>query len=412
MMGVLREDINGLEHQEAFTATSYITMNQFRQKIKYARNADDLLKKVRKRARGIGVAEKFANDFLHQIVVGGTATSSNPNGNLRASAQIFGMPTPKLSPKTMMDLLICHELWVQDDERGDWTTIQLIEPDIIIEGKLQRRNLSGIEGETSFKQVCPNPVEGYFWGNPELVPLLPLQDQMNTRISQVNRVLKKRTRPAWALSGFSGDTDNLKSAMDSADGILLAEQGPSAKTEKMQPDGPSDLVEDMKRIKEMFDDVAGFAPVVRGEGESGVRSQAHAETLVRTASPRMRDKAILVEKSVSSVGDFCFKLLQAKTARTFTTRAGDEFLLAQLPDEARVYVDSHSSSPAFSEDNRQLAYTLAKLGAIDHVSLLELVHPANEEVLVQRARDKSDAEAKLIQEHPELLQKGGKKSHH
>ena len=413
MMGVLREDITGLDRQEAFTATSYITMNQFKQKIKFARNKDDLMKKVRKKARNIGVQERFTNDFLHQIVVGGTATSSNPNGNLKASAQIFGMPTPKLSPKTMQDLLICHEIWIQDDDRDDWTTIQLIEPDIIIEGKLQRRNLSGIKGETSFKQICPNPVEGYFWGNPELNPLLGLQDQMNIRIAQVNRVLKKRTRPSWAMSGFSGDTDNIKSAMDSADGILLAEQGPSSKVDKMQPDGPEDLVADIKRIKETFDDVAGFAPIVRGEGESGVRSGAHAETLVRTASPRMRDKAILVEKEVSTIGDYCFKLLQAKTAKSFTTRAGDEFLLAQLPEDVRVYVDSHSASPAFSEDGRNLAYQLAKLGAIDHVSLLELVHPANEEVLVQRARDKQESEAKLIQEHPEvLLGKGKGKSHH
>lgn len=408
MMGVLREDVNKLNRQEAFTMSTYITMDQFRQRVKGMPDEEKMIKRVRTRAKNARVSDQYENDFLRQVVIGGIATAAAPSQNIKASVQVLGMPAPAISPHVIQDLLLCHELWIQDDDKEDWTTIQLIEPDIIIEGKLRRRNLSGVKGDTGFQQICPNPMEGYFWGMSEFQTLAPLQDMVNQRVNEINRVLKKRARPAWAMTGFSGDSDNIKKAMDSPDGVLV-EQVAGAKVEKMQPDKPDDAYASLKETVNMFDLAAGFQSIMRGEGEGGVRSGVHADTLVRTASPRMRDRAILIEKQCSALGDFCFRLLQQKETRAFVTQKGDEFLLSQIPDDCKVSIDSHSSSPAFSEDNRQMAYVLAKLGAIDHESLLQMVHPPMEDELVQKARSKSEAQAKLIAEHPELLTKGKKK---
>lgn len=407
-MGVYREDINGLDRQECFTHTSYITMGQFLQRIKGHPQEQEIIDKVKKQGRSSKPEEQIENDFYHQIIIGGLSTPTSPSSNIKASAQIFGMPTPKLDPKVVQDLLVCHELWVQDDDKEDWTTIQLIEPDIIIEGKLRRRNLTGIKGETYFTQVTANPISGYFWGMSEFSPLSPLQDEVNKRVTEINRILRKRARPAWAITGYSGDSDQAKKTMDTADGVLT-EAGPGAKFDKLQPDSPSDAYENLKATVDMFDTVAGFQPIMRGQGEGGVRSGVHAETLVRTASPRMRDRALMIEKQCSDIGDFCFKLLQAKEPRAFVTKDGDEFILSQLPDDIRVHVDSHSASPAFSEDNRQLAFQLMKAGAIDAESLISMVHPPGEDQLIQRARMKAESEAKLLQDHPELLTKGKRK---
>jgi hypothetical protein len=159
----------------------------------------------------------------------------------------------------------------------------------------------------------------------------------------------------------------------------------------------------------MFYEVAGTAPIMRGQGESGVRSGVHAETLVKTGSPRLRDRALAVERQCSDVGDFCLKMLQSKEARAFVTSKGDEFLLSQLPEDVKVTVDSHTSSPAFSDDNRQLAFMLAKAQAIDAESLIEMTHPPMQDELIHRAREKKEMEAKLVQDHPELLSKGKKR---
>lgn len=408
-MGVLREDITGLHRQEAFVHTTFITFSQFLQKIKNHPEEEKMIEKVRRRASKSRAGEQFENQFLHSMIIGGLATQANPSGNIKGSAQIFGGPTPILSPYVQNNLLVCHEVWVKDDDKEDWTTIQLIEPDIIIEGKLRHRNLTGIKGETGFKQICVNPTDGYFFGISELLPLRPLQDMINTRVSQINRVLRRRSRPSKAISGFSGDAAQAKKALDSADGLLIEGQGQALKIDNMSPDAPSDMFESLRETINMFDEVAGFTPVMRGEGESGVRSAAHGETLVRTSSPRMRDKALIVERQCGDIGDFCFKLLQAKETKTFTTFEGEEFLLSQLPDDTKVMVDSHSSSPAFSEDIRGMAYNLAKLGAISHADLIEMVHPPGESELAQKARDRDRQQAELLQQHPELLLKGKKK---
>jgi hypothetical protein len=85
------------------------------------------------------------------------------------------------------------------------------------------------------------------------------------------------------------------------------------------------------------------------------------------------------------------------------------FLLKQLPDDARVSVDSHTASPAFQEDAERKAFNLARLGAIDHADLIMLTHPPHEDTLVARARQRAAAQAKFMQEHPELMKPGGRK---
>ena len=46
-------------------------------------------------------------------------------------AQVFGGPVPVISPDVKQNLVILNELWVFDDEREDWTTIQYIDPGLV-----------------------------------------------------------------------------------------------------------------------------------------------------------------------------------------------------------------------------------------------------------------------------------------
>lgn len=86
-----------------------------------------------------------------------------------------------------------------------------------------------------------------------------------------------------------------------------------------------------------------------------------------------------------------------------------EFLLAQLPDDFHVSVDSHSGSPAFSQDAKQLANELMNHGVISGPDYIRLMQPQNADMLIAAAERRDEAQAKLLQEHPELLGKGGKK---
>ena len=55
------------------------------------------------------------------------------------------------------------------------------------------------------------------------------------------------------------------------------------------------------------------------------------------------------------------------------------------------------------------AFALAKAGAIDGEDLIRLTHPPHEDSLILRSRQKAAAQAKMLQEHPELLTKGKRK---
>jgi hypothetical protein len=182
----------------------------------------------------------------------------------------------------------------------------------------------------------------------------------------------------------------------------------------------------------MFNDIGGMPATVRGEGESGVRAQGHAETLVRMASPRFKDKALAAERSVDTMGGLVLDILRAKSpdeqvawvpegaagpfkdqkldAALYEPPApglfGIKFLFSQLQDNQRVSVDAHSSSPMFSQDVRQLVFALAKLGAVGPREAIELTHPPREDELVEEVETKEAEKAAYIQQHPEVLHGG------
>ena len=75
-------------------------------------------------------------------------------------------------------------------------------------------------------------------------------------------------------------------------------------------------------------------------------------------------------------------------------------------------MDGHSSSPAFSEEARQLAFALNRIQAASPQRVIEMVHPPNEDALIEDAERRDITQAQLVKEHPELAFKGAGKHHH
>jgi hypothetical protein len=95
-------------------------------------------------------------------------------------------------------------------------------------------------------------------------------------------------------------------------------------------------------------------------------------------------------------------------------------LLSQLPDDWRVSVDSHSSSPIFTNDTQQMIWAGHKMGIVDDEYVLDNSPFPNREAAKLAARDRKKAKAaelqKLLQDYPEVgeklalqMVKGGKK---
>jgi hypothetical protein len=409
-MGVMDESRNGFQEQEAILEVVYISKEELWRRVGHLENGSELYKKAVKFA-GKSNVDVAGESFFSKVVLGGTTPivqtdtlSTETGGAFDTSSDPL---VPQLGPSVQSALIAAYELTVVDDDTGDYTSIQFIEPDILITPRVKKTNLF-IQGEQPYTLIQPNPVVGNFWGISELDPMLKLQALLRDRLEDIKKIMGVQYDKWLAFIGFSGDMgesyDSLKQ-----NGWIAQEQ-PGAKIEDLTPKLPEAAFADINQIIQFMDDISGFQNILSGQGEAGVRSGNHASTLMRTASPRLRDRAILVERQCSELGNKAFELIRAKEAKVHWTTDDDderkEFLLSAIPDDYRVVVDSHSSSPIYEEDHKQLAMMLLKAGVIEGDSVLDLVHIPMRDLLKDRYRQKQKQQAEFMAKNPELLKKG------
>lgn len=422
--GVYNESENELDDQEAVCETVYQSKSAVWRRIAHLPNAQDLYKRIisnSNKDQGAGSQPTAMHQVLSTAILPinlQNATTPQPGGIVQLSSD----PNyATLGPTIGTDLIPMHELWAKDDNTGDYTTIQLIEPNIIVAPRMKYSNLFCPE-TLPYGLIQPNAVAGYFWGQSEIKDLMMLQNLFNDTLDDTQRLYKAQFDKILGFVGMEGLTDETYDQMR-AGGYVGLPQGADIKD--VTPKLPEQCLAYIQLIEQIFDRVAGFPNILAGQGEKGVRAGNHADTLLRTASPRLRNMALNVERQAATFADKSFAAMQAKDARVWwigdKSEEGTDFLLEQIPDDRRVCVDSHSSSPIYMEDHQQLiAFGLKSeiVGpeyAIDHLPFPEKDKAKNE--LRQREEQKQALVAKLIQADPqhaaEILtgkKVGGKKS--
>ena len=412
--GVYNEAVDSVEDQEACVETLFLNRHEVWRRVAHLPEADKLYKRIlahSNKGASVSTPPSFAHQVLSTAILDtslANATRPIPGGIVQLSNDPSNVT---LGPQIDAELFPMHELWVKDDERNDWLTIQIIEPDILVAPLLKRVNLF-CPDTLPYTKIQPNHVAGYFWGRSEIVDLIMLQDLLTTHLDDVKRLMGQQFDKLLAFSGFTGLTDKVYGEFR-AQGFLAMEQG--AQVNDLTPKIPEFALPFIAQILQLMDRVAGFDNILSGRGEQGVRAGSHADSLQRMASPRLRDRALLVERQCAVMGDKTLSAFEAKDARAwFPNEKQDEveaFLISQLPEDRRLVVDSHSSSPIYEENHQQIVAFLLKAGVIDGASALELLNVPNLDVLLQRLEEQQAAKAKFLQEHPELaMQKGGKKA--
>lgn len=384
--GVLREDVSDLCDQEAFTHTYIISKEELQRRVQVLPNSADIMRRV---AATPQVAEDAFPESINRLIVAGTAnfTSTTTRGLVNIP-ELFTQLQYK--PKTTTETVEMHELWVWDDENDDYRTITVAAPGVVIYGRKDIGNLCGVKGEQPFVKVCPNELYDYYFGWPEVVGLVKLQDWLTQRLREIRYILSKQANPSKAIAGFGGITDEKIAAFD-APGGWLSEPNPNAKIEYVSADMPSDIWHEIIMLQAMYNDVSGLSEILQGKGESGVRAKSHADVLARLGSARIKQRAQSVEQSLEQVGNLMLKLMKKKDPYKYAAK--DTFTAAQFTDDFRVKVDAHSASPVFVDDHQQIAFALMKVGAIDKISLIELVKPPRQELIKVRLKKQEEARA-------------------
>ena len=406
-IGVWNESVNDLTDQECFVHAMRVSKASVRRLLYAHPDKDKLMERIKsavpedRRDSSLSSYDLITNG-VGQLQTSGSATPGAGNALLTGFDQ---GPRPVISPDTESELVDMYEIWVQDDARQDWTTLRYVQPGILLEGAIQHRNLCDAPGMQPVVKISHKEVPGYFWGESRLEQIKELQELKNKRFNQIDKIYERQIDPPRVFRGFSSVTDEKLLAL-LAPGGSMVDESPTGDIKELKPSLPDGALEYLNMIDKYFDEAGGFNAMLMGEGDQGVRAGNHAQSLMRASGTRVRDAAVLVESQIAEIGELCLSISQAKDAKVYRDDKGQEFVLDQLPDDAYVVVDSHSSSPIFAHDNETLAFALAKSGAIDGADLLEMTRPPNTENLITKLHRREEQKAQFIQQHPEILQKG------
>jgi hypothetical protein len=449
--GVLHENHCRLDaDMEAFAHRMLITPAQFRNLIKGRPDEADLKERAKSHMQGLTGGMRDASGSAMNIVTGGlypfqTGGAGLPNQS-RGIVDWMSQPKANIDPTVESSMLEMDELWVWDDKRGDWATFQIIGDNILLGGKYQitsafsynthaRQTDPTLKGNHPFSIFCANPAPDYFWGVSEITRLILLQEAINSRITGINKMLRKQEEPATKFVGSTGVNQQALSRFNKPGGYWT-DSNPNAKIERDNVQIPEALWHSLHEYERMFDEMMGLPPIAKGQGEQGVRSGAHADTLIRMFSPRFKDRALLVERDVEKFGALMLDLARAhidqkmiawvpKESAGFENSSpeGEEALLippakglvavtftfADLPDDVSLTVDSHSSSPAFSQDAKELAFNLQRIGAMSPAQLVDHVDVSDPDDLRANIMRREVARAEAAAKEQELKAQTHKK---
>ena len=447
--GVRHENHGTLdEDMEAFCHTMFISAEQFARIVWKHPDRDKLIRNARNYVQQEYPGQGPNANADKQVITGGLypfqpAGSQNPN-NSRGIVDWMGAPKANLAPQVTAGLLPYTELWVWDDEREDWRTFGIVGRDMLIVGKMQKINAFAVDPETHesvpdlkgrhpYNEFCVNPIDGYFWGRSEVLNVALLQEAINSRITGINRMLRKQEDPTMRITGTS--VSQLALSRYKKPGGYYNDPSAAARIEPDKTDIPETLWASLTQYERMFDEMGGLPPTARGHGESGVRSQAHAETLIRMFSPRFKDRALLAERDVEAFGGLHLDMARAHDSKKMIAwvppaAAGLEgeppdkllvppiegfvsvaFTYADIDEDATLTIDSHSSSPAFSQEALSLTFNMLKAGLMTPEDAIQRTDVSDPDELIASVERKQIAQAKATQqaEMLKLVTKGGGK---
>jgi hypothetical protein len=408
--GVYDEGINDLDKQEALVETVWLNRHEVWRRIRNLPNAERIYKRIL--AKGdkedrTGVPRAFMHQVLSTAILDTSlrnATQPNPGGIVNLGNDPNMTP---LSPRPNINLYPMHEIYVRDDARGgeDYTTIQLIEPDILVAPLFKHCNLF-VPDRHPYSMIQPNYVAGYVWGRSEITDLMLLQDWLSTHLEDSKRLVGLQVDRILAFPGHDGITDELYGKFRQS-GYIGLPGGSDVKD--ITPPLPPELIPIIGEIIALMERATGFPPIMSGQGEPGVRAGVHADTLMKTGSPRLRDRSLLIERQCAAAADDTLAIVQAKDGTVYWTdpdKGETDFLLSQLPEDRQIAVDSHSSSPIYHDDHAQLIAWGVKSGVLGPEDAIEDLPFPNKDQKLRRLKHRQEERQKFMIEHPEFFTHG------
>lgn len=411
--GVYREDVNDIEEQSVLCESTMLTLPEVWQRIWYLPEAEKLYAEIAAEASSGGETLDGPMTTTHPMWPGSQlsldAAGSPPGAG--GIVQLFNAPDYAVAgPAVTAPMVMMHELWIQGE--NDWRTIQYVEPGILITRYRINNLLTGDLNSKlqPYSLIQPNIKTGMFWGTSELSDLIRVQQWLSTTADDVQRLFGLQVDKILGFIGFDAMKDEAYDQFRSS-GYIGLPMGSDIKD--ITPKFPPEAIPMLRLLIDFINLVGGYPNLMMGQGEVGVRSGVQTDTLLKTGSPRLRTQSLTVERQCAVAADKRFSLMQIKDGRKYWTDGSDpqairntEFLLADIPQDRYVTVDSHSSSPIFADDHEQLIAFGIKAGFLDGEDAIDDLPYPEKEKKKARLRERQQAKAQemqqLLQNNPEL----------
>lgn len=406
-IGVYRPDIANLDEQPAIVETVPLTLPEVWRRIWMLPNARQLYAQIEATAAPGGGSE-VANNFNHPVLISNQIQFSQPLRPL--SGGVVGINSASSFSGLRADIaapsVLFHEIWVWDEL--DYTTIQLIQGpaggggDILIAPRLKKGNLlvggNQNSGLHPYTMIQPNSVDANIWGRSELQDLYELQDWASVTADDIKKMAGLQIDKILAFTG-DGLTDVQYGEMRNAG---YANLGAGGSVNDLTPPFNTAVVGVLDKIIQLMEMISGFDNLLSGKGEPGVRSQAQASPMMKTAGARLKDRSLELEDQCADAADLRLSLMEYKDGRNYWTDAEkiDEtsFLLSDLPEDRRVVVDGHTTSPVFAEDHAALMTNGLKMGVVDKISYIDHMPYPDKDRLISRIHEAEAKQAKQLEE--------------
>lgn len=269
-----------------------------------------------------------------------------------------------------------HEMYCWDDAQGDYAFFRISGDTVISESTLGEL---GVSGRLPFVKICPSPMPGYFWGESLVNDLSPLQELYVDRMQKMVEGLDKILNPPQFIKGFTQQAAEKAAALNRPGGRMFGGGAMNADVKPLPPTLPPDAFQMMQMLSDSFEEMSGMRAAMMGKQEGGVRSEGIAASMMRVSGAEIRLEALTVERQIEEVATLLFQLMRVydDTELPETSITGDytgtKFLLASFPEDARVLVDGHSSSPLAMEDHSATLQGLVRINAIDPETVLDAI---------------------------------------
>lgn len=404
-IGVYRPDVANLDEQACIVETIPMTLPEVWRRIRMLPDSKRLFDQICASAAP-GGGSAVANNFNHPVLLSNQIQFSQPLRPLGGG--VVGINSQSsftgLAAHIAAPTILFHEIWVWDDQ--DYTTIQLIEGpaggggDILIAPRLKKSNLLVSGGQNSglhpYTMIQPNSVDANIWGRSELHDLYELQDWLSVTADDVKQLFGLQVDKILAFSG-DGLTDEQYGNMRRAG---YANMGAGADVKDLTPGFPAQAIPMLGQIVQFMEMISGFDNLLSGKGEPGVRSGAQANPMLKTAGARLKDRSLAVERQCAQAADLRLSLMEYKDGRNYWTDPKkieeSSFILSDLPDDRRVVVDGHTTSPIFADDHAALYTQGLKMGVVDKVSFIERMPFQAKDTLIARIHEAEEKQAALM----------------